>query len=69
MSMIQERYWDTFSLAQLHPDQGLPPGEPPSLQQLREEGRLLGTLLLTCLLPTLAFILLASFNIYSFNVV
>lgn len=28
MSMTQERYWEAFSVAQLHQEQGIPPGKP-----------------------------------------
>lgn len=64
MEMLQECYWETYSLGEIHQDQGIPPGEPPPLGQLSEQVRLLGTRLLTCFLPSLALILLYSFNDY-----
>lgn len=62
MVMIQERSWETFFLALIHCDQGIIPDEPPPLEEPREQVRLLGTRLFTCLLPTLVFILLYSFK-------
>lgn len=62
MVMIQKRYWETFFLALVHCDHGILPDEPPPLEEPREQVRLLGTHLFTCLLPTLAFILLYPFK-------
>lgn len=68
MALIQEWYWETVPLAQIHQDQGIPPRKPSPLEEPREEVRLLGTHLFTCFLPTPAFILSYSFNSYYFNV-